>query len=132
MNRSIIFGTLLTFILLYSCASRHKVTYDIPANFPQERRDALIDAFKKGEALYKIHCSDCHGIFTEGKDKIPNFTNVQLDNYSSRFMRRDPRNHAVAQQMSPDQLNQTLTFLRYLKRDHIDSAAILTRRRYGR
>lgn len=129
MNRIIIFGTFLTLILLYSCASRHKVTYDIPANFPKERRDALIDAFKKGEELYKIHCSDCHGIFTEGKDKIPNFTNIQLDNYSSRFMRRDPRNHAVAQQMSPEQLNETLTFLRFLKRDKIDSTAAQRKRR---
>jgi len=129
MNRSIIFWTFLTVTILYGCASRHKVTYDIPANFPEERRNELITSFKKGEELYKIHCSDCHGIFTEGKDKIPNFSNTQLDNYSSRFMRRDPRNHAVAQQMSPEQLNETLTFLRFLKRDHIDSTTAMRRRR---
>jgi mono/diheme cytochrome c family protein len=108
-------------ILLTQCATRNKVTYNIPDNCPEERRKELIALFKKGEVLYKANCSDCHGIFTKGKDNIPNFTNQQLDNYSTRFIRGDVKNHAVVRNMSPEQLNNVLLFLRYKKTKQADT-----------
>ncbi len=104
---------LFTVVLFAQCASHPKVTYSIPANYPEARRQQIITAFEKGKELYKANCSECHGIFTKGKDKVPDFSTVQIDNYSARFMGGDPKNHAVARKMSAEQLNQVLTFLRY-------------------
>jgi len=78
------------------------------------QREAIA-LFQKGKVLYKEHCSSCHGIFTRGKDNIPNFTKVQLDNYSARFLKGDPQAHAVARKMSVDQLNEVVVFLRFRK-----------------
>jgi len=121
---------LALFISLFflECATRYKVTYNIPASYPEAKRKELITLLDKGKELYKINCSDCHGIFTKGKDKVPNFTNAQIDNYSARFMRRDPKNHAVFAQMSPEQLNEVLTFLRYKNPKNKDSVVVLKRR----
>src|SRR4029077_4512196 len=49
-------------------------------------RDIQIQWFEKGKALYKIHCGDCHGIFTKGKDGVPNFTKTQIDNYNANAL----------------------------------------------
>ena len=100
-------------MLFSQCAKRINVTYDIPASFPEARRQQIIGLFEKGKVLYKQNCSECHGIFTKGKDKIPNFSTIQLDNYSARFLAGDPKNHAIARQMSREQLNEVLTFLKY-------------------
>ena len=109
---------ILLFPLLFAhCASRHKVAYNIPPDYPENKRKEFIALLDKGQQLYRANCSECHGIFTSGKDGIPNFSKVQIDNYSARFINRDPRNHAVLKKMSPDQLNQVLAFLRFKKSD---------------
>jgi mono/diheme cytochrome c family protein len=109
--------------LFFQCATRDKVTYDIPADYPEARRKEIIELFNKGKVLYKENCSECHGIFTKGKDNVPDFTNQQLDNYSARYIKGDLKNHAVARQMSPEQLNNVLLFLRYKKTNKTDSTA---------
>jgi mono/diheme cytochrome c family protein len=117
--------TVLVCVIFLQCATRNKVTYDIPANYPEARRKEIIELFNKGKVLYKANCSECHGIFTKGKDNVPDFTNQQLDNYSSRYIKGDLKNHAVARQMSPEQLNNVLLFLRYKKTKKTDSTAAL-------
>lgn len=114
---------ILTGVLFLQCA-REKVTYDIPASFPEARRNEIIPLFYKGEELYKANCSECHGIFTKGKDDVPNFTTTQLDNYSARFIKGDLKNHAVAKQMSPEQLNNVLLFLRFKKTKRPDTTTV--------
>jgi len=117
------FVILLICVLFFRC-SRHKVICNIPADYPEARRQQIIELFDKGKELYKINCSQCHGIFTKGKDKVPNFTNVQMDNYSASFLRRDPKNHAVVAQMSQQQMNEVLTFLRFKKINKQDSTHV--------
>ena len=102
-------------LLLCQCVTTTKVTYNIPDSYPQARREQLIGLFYKGEQLYKANCAACHGIFAKGKDSIPNFTAIQIDNYGAKFMNGDPLNHAVARKMSQEQLNEVLTFLRLKK-----------------
>jgi len=106
---------ILPALIFLQCAAGRKTTYTFPPEFPAEKKKEVKEKAIQGEALYKIHCADCHGIFTGGKDKIPNFTATQIDNYSAKFLRHDPKNHAIAQKMSPDQLNDILMFLRYRK-----------------
>lgn len=108
-------------LLLCQCAREPKITYDIPDNYPDARRKQIIDIFEKGKVLYKANCSGCHGIFTKGKDSIPNFSAIQIDNYGARFMNGDPENHAVARKMSEEQLKQVLAFLRFRKMNGSDT-----------
>ena len=101
------------------CATQQKVTeYEIPDHVTKENRELFIEKCEKGKVLYKIHCGGCHGIFTKGKDGIPNFTKTQIDSYhAAALIGIDPKNHAVAKKMSSDQIDQIITFLRLRKID---------------
>jgi cytochrome c553 len=88
-----------------------------PPKLTDAQRQKLDTKWKAGEVLFKKNCSHCHGVFTKGKDSIPNFTKVQIDMYTTRFLNRDKKNHAVMLQLSTDDFNNILTFLIYLKRD---------------
>jgi mono/diheme cytochrome c family protein len=77
-------------------------------------RDIQIQWFEKGKALYKVHCGDCHGIFTKGKDSVPNFTKTQIDNYNANTL-VNPEQHAAVRKMSTEQFNYIMTFLRLRK-----------------
>ena len=126
--KRIITYSLLFSLLFYQCATTPKVTYNIPDNTSDFRRKVLIARLDKGKELFKQNCSECHGLFKKGKDNIPNFTNAQIDNYSARFMRRDPKNHAVMAKMSTEQLDETLSFLKYKRPQDPDSAATTKRK----
>ena len=77
-------------------------------------RDVQIQWFEKGKPLYKIHCGDCHGIFTKGKDGVPNFTKTQIDNYNANAL-ANPGDHQVMKKMSLEQFNYVMTYLRLRK-----------------
>jgi len=114
----------VSILFFLQCSSTDKVTYNIPAELSEENKKKLVDILAKGKALFKANCAECHGVFTAGKDSIPNFTNTQIDNYSARFLGRDPKNHAVINKMSTEQLNQTLAFLRYKNPENIKGASV--------
>lgn len=114
---------MLPVVLFFQCASRKKghkekkeeekkEQYTIPDNIPVEMRPGFIANLERGKALYKENCSGCHGIFTQGKDSVPNFSQQQIDKYSSRYIMRDPSNHAVAFKMNPEDLNTVIMYLR--------------------
>jgi len=115
MKRKYLLVLALLILCLSECAREKKIEYKIPDNYPEDKRKDLMATIEKGKKLYKANCSKCHGIFTKGEDGVPNFTDQQIDNYSSGFMRRDRKNHALALEMSPEQLNDVLSFLRYRK-----------------
>lgn len=108
-----ILGLFFFSMLSHQCVTQKKTSYDIPDHVTQENRDKFIEKCEKGKILYKIHCSSCHGIFTKGKDSIPNFTKTQIDSYNAAaLIGIDQRNHAVAKKMSSEQIDQVITFLR--------------------
>jgi mono/diheme cytochrome c family protein len=110
---------ILSSALLYQCTNEKKVKYDIPNHVTKANKELLIEKAEKGKVLYKVHCSGCHGIFAKGKDSIPNFTRVQIDNYhAAALLGIDARNHAAARKMSPEQVDQVMTFLRLRKIDN--------------
>ena len=97
---------------LHQCSSQKKTEYNIPDHVTPVNREFLTAKADKGKVLYKIHCSQCHGIFAKGKDGVPNFTKTQIDNYhTAALLGIDPRNHAVAKKMSAEQVDQIITFL---------------------
>jgi mono/diheme cytochrome c family protein len=105
----------MTAFFLLMCSSQRKVEYEIPEHFSPEARKTTIDWFNKGKPLYKIHCADCHGIFTGGKENVPNFTDSQIHLYSIQAL-NDPNNHGVMKKLSTDQFNYIITYLRFRKR----------------
>jgi len=105
-------------VVFYQCVTQKKTEYEIPSHVTKENRELFIEKCEKGKILYKLHCSGCHGIFTKGKDGVPNFTQKQIDSYhAAALIGIDPRNHAVAKKMSSDQIDQIITFLRLRKID---------------
>lgn len=125
----IILSLLLACGILQQCVTQKKVAeskaaqakspgdyYDIPDHVTETNRRLLIEKCEKGKILYKLHCGDCHGIFVKSKEGVPDFTNIQIDNYHmTALIGMDPVNHAVAKKMSPEQIDQVVTFLRLRK-----------------
>ncbi len=114
--------TLLAILLcsfaFHQCVTQKATAYEIPDHVTPANREAFIDKCEKGKVLYKIHCAGCHGIYTKGKDSIPNFTKIQIDSYhAAALIGIDPKNHAVARKMSAEQIDQVITFLRLRKID---------------
>ncbi|MBL7744945.1 MAG: hypothetical protein JNN00_15840 [Chitinophagaceae bacterium] len=107
---------LLVVISDSKCSKQKQTEYDIPDHVTPENRALFIERAEKGKILYKLYCADCHGIFARGKDSIPNFTKTQIDNYhATALIGLDPKNHAVAQKMSSEQIDYVVTFLRLRK-----------------
>ncbi len=107
-------------IIIASCSTR-KVEYAFPEDAKNmQGYEELMSHLNAGKKLYKAHCTGCHGIFTKGKKDIPNFSRVQLDNYNSNFLKKDPKNHAVAQKLSKDQLGDIIVFLTFVKKNKHD------------
>ena len=118
MKRTYTISALMFCAVLFKCSTQQKTEYDIPPHVPAANKALLIERAEKGKVLYKIHCSGCHGIFTKGKDGIPNFTKTQIDNYhTAALIGLDPNNHAVAKKMSSEQIDYIITFLRLRKVD---------------
>jgi len=116
MGRLTILYIAFTAILLVNCTFHKKVLYNIPADLTEDQRILILRQINEGKELYHLHCSKCHGIFTKGKDGIPDFTQQQFDNYSAYAIKRDPKNHAVADHMSQKQLHDVIMFLKARKR----------------
>jgi hypothetical protein len=94
------------------CSSNQKIEYNIPEPISAENKAIYLERCEKGRILFKENCSGCHGIFTKGKDGIPNFTKDQIDSYRAvATIGKDKTNHAVAAKMSPQQLDYIMTFL---------------------
>lgn len=118
MNRSFAISAMFLVIVMSKCATEKKTEYDIPSHVPAANKALLIERAEKGKVLYKTYCSGCHGIFTKGKDGIPNFTKTQIDNYhATALIGLDQTNHAVAKKMSSEQIDYIVTFLRLRKID---------------
>lgn len=108
------YTTLLLVTVVFACCIIHKKKqYLIPETVPVEMRDDLQASVERGIVIYKQHCTGCHGIFSKGKDGMPDFSEQQIQKYSTRFLLQDPTSHAVAIDMHPTQLNDVLTFLRF-------------------
>ena len=94
---------------------------NIPDILPDSARKKLVEKLNKGKMYYKEYCAECHGIFTKGKENVPNFTNEQINNYSGRMKRRDPKIHGSVLKMSDEQMEEVITFLQLRKHDEKNS-----------
>lgn len=111
-TKSVLLPLLMSIVCLQCIVHKNK-DYVIPETVPTELREGLTTSVERGKVLYKQNCTGCHGIFSKGKDGVPNFSEQQIQRYSLRFLSQDPTSHAVAQNMHPEQLNDIMTYLRY-------------------
>ena len=82
-----------------------------------ENKVILLANMDKGSKLFKTNCGSCHGIFTKGKKNIPNFTDQQIESYKMLYKLRDPKNHAFAKKLIPEEMEQIAVFLKFIKTD---------------
>jgi mono/diheme cytochrome c family protein len=108
--------TVFAFAVLAGCAAS-RPEYNVPPDVTGENRTLLLDRARKGRDLFRKHCADCHGIFTAGRDSVPNFSVEQLDSYDANFVKADQKNHAVARKLSQQQVDYILTYLRLRVRE---------------
>ncbi len=104
---------LLVSMACMQCLVRKKKDYLIPETVPTELREGLTSSVERGKLLYKQNCTGCHGIFSKGKDGVPDFSEQQIQRYSLAFLTKDPTSHAAASDLHPEQLNDVMTYLRY-------------------
>lgn len=101
--------------LFATCATQKRIEYQVPEEYTGEARTNLINRLEMGQKLFKINCSPCHGIFTKGKDSIPNFSKTQIEAYRSSVLLEDPTNHSVIKKIRPVDLDMILLFLEMRK-----------------
>ncbi len=104
------------FLMLMRCVAQREVETVPLIDSTGLTREQLIAHIEKGQLLFKKKCASCHGIFTKGKDSIPNFSKVELASYKIRFIQGDPLNHAVSQKMTDDEFEDVIYFLQNYKR----------------
>ncbi|CAN5234206.1 hypothetical protein BH11BAC6_BH11BAC6_16870 [soil metagenome] len=129
-----LFITVFLFVAFYfgSCVSAtvqtqrdmERLLPPVPATFSKADSARLIRNWTIGIRLYKNNCASCHGIFGKSKDTIPNFSQVQYDDYKSAYLAGDSANHAVMAKMTPEEMNDVLLFLTDLKRDEHNKVVI--------
>ena len=117
---SLISACLLLWIQSYA---QPKVEYTPPSNLTGDARAEVITHIEKGKLLFKKKCSKCHGVFTNGKEGIPNFSKQELANYNIKFIQEDPLNHAVSQKMTDEEFTDVIYFLQFYKRPEPDKPA---------
>lgn len=106
---------LLLSVTVMQCAMEKKTQYNIPGYLPEEKKAELLVNLEKGKQLYKMYCSDCHGIFKKGKDGIPNFTSQEIKDYAAAYKANSQLNHAVLKKLLPEEMSMILTFLQLRK-----------------
>jgi len=106
-------------IAILNCNTPKKIGYTIPDDYTGQSRANLVKYLDQGQKLFKLYCSRCHGIFTKGKDSIPNFSKTEIEAYKSAVLMDDPKNHAIAQKIRAEDLNMILEFLAFRRKDSL-------------
>ena len=119
MKGKYLMTALILIITVAQCAVSKKISYNIPSYYRGERKTELMVNLEKGRLLFKENCSGCHGIFTKGKDSVPNFTSQEIKNYLTAYQTNDQKNHAVMKKLLPEEMSMVMTFLQMRKIDSI-------------
>ena len=102
-------------VILTGCLLHKKTQYNYPEGIPGEEKVKLHAFLEKGRKLYEMNCAKCHD--STGKS-TPDFSVQQIDNYTAATLKRDPKIHAVAANMDPEQLFAVFSYLRLRKKSN--------------
>jgi hypothetical protein len=104
-------------LLLVFCGTRKYGEIQNLDGASKEYQTYVKKEFPTGAKLYRQYCTGCHGIFSAGKDSVPNFSKTQIDGYNLAFIQADSTNHAVASGISQEEFERILLFLTFRKKD---------------
>ncbi len=76
-------------------------------------KENLTKRLMEGQKLFKAYCSGCHGIFTKGKDSIPNFSKTEIESYEAKLLYDDEANHGILKKITERDLDNILEFLKF-------------------
>ena len=105
-----LFGILL---IVAACGKAYVPTYVWPDYLEQHEVEDHKEMAADGFELYKQHCGACHGITTNGKKGIPNFTKDQIDAYNDAYELGDSTNHAVIAELTEKDVEYIFVFLEF-------------------
>jgi mono/diheme cytochrome c family protein len=91
-----------------------KESYNVPPDLSDADKIELVQIANKGQKLYRLHCSDCHGKIYKSMDQGPEFTQEQIKSYEI-FMRIRNETHAFTQKMNTQDLDAIIIYLKYRK-----------------
>jgi mono/diheme cytochrome c family protein len=100
-------------ILLFignSCTPPQKITYELTPKHP------LIEKCEEGKKLYLINCAKCHNT-GKRKNIIPDFTNVQLSEYTLRMASRQHDSTINEELLPEEELEKIITFFRFKQKN---------------
>ena len=111
MKKLYVVAAILVFLQIAQCSVRNKVEYNLAPGIPDQNKEHVLKLLNRGASLYKDNCSKCHGIFSKGKDTIPNFTHQQVESYKARFNLSHPASHEFTEEMLSEDLDAIFYFL---------------------
>jgi hypothetical protein len=78
-------------------------------------RASFVKEFSKGRIIYKQTCAKCHNVTKDGKLYYPDFSLPQLMDYEMRFQYPAHQDELRETNLSADELDWVVTFLRFKK-----------------
>ncbi len=90
----------------------------MPNDISKIQRKNLLSELNFGKRLYKMNCSNCHGIIGNGEDSIPNFSKTAFDLYTAKILAQNNQVHQQARKVMPEDLAAIFKFLQYYKRNY--------------
>lgn len=100
-----------------ACHRNRAIEYNMYGGLEPEQEQQLRASLEHGKELYKVNCSECHGIFNRGKRGIADFSEEELHDYERSFLQQDAENHAVMNNLSQEEMTNILLFLKLVKRE---------------
>lgn len=98
--------------------SRKNLIYDFPDEAVTDTGKAsFVKNFYKGRIIYTQTCAKCHDSTKNGKAFYPDFSLPQLLDYEMRFQYPQHQEDLRETNISHDELDLVVTFLRYKKKN---------------
>lgn len=119
------FSVSFLFVFLFvwkSVSAQPEVVTKPPGNLTGAALTEVITHIEKGKILFKKKCAKCHGVFTNGKEGVMNFSKQELKDYNINFIQQDPLNHAVSQKMTDEEMMDVIYFLQFYQRPEAGKA----------
>ncbi len=113
-----LFISVLILVILYSCATRKEVLFELPAAMLPHVKEEYYKRCEKGQILYKMNCAACHNSKKGRREIIPDFKPEQLLGYSLRVSNAKHEKNMPDSLVSEEELGIIMTFLSFKKKSN--------------
>lgn len=88
----------------------------MPPNLSEKNEKQFIQFFTEGETYYNLNCAECHNKKINNKTVLPQFTDEQLELYTVRIKNPDHAKRLTAKDVTDEELQKIMYFLKYKKK----------------